>query len=144
MVEALQTRLGSKFRVVSDAFCYGDPYVTDDRHDATKKAVLAGARLVVNLKPVDPTLACLETPRLWWCVANRVFVVSERDDDHVAQHAFEAAGAVCFVETARLIETVVEVMAEPLARTRARAHAAFARLASAPRYSAMLPHLLES
>lgn len=141
MVDTLRTRLGSKFRVVSDAFCYGDPYKTNDRHDATKKAVLAGARLVVNLKPVDPKLTCLETPRLWWCVANRVFVISERDDDHVAQSLFETTGAACFVDTAQLIETVVNVMTEPLAHTRERAHAAFARLASAPRYSAMLPRL---
>lgn len=148
LVEALRTRLGAhRFCVVSDAFCYGDPYATGQQGAATfaqKAAVLARARLVVNLKPVDPALTCLETPRLWWCVANRVFVVSERDDDHVAQHPFEAAGAVCFVETARLAETIIEVMTEPVARTRARARAAFAQLSRAPRYGAMLPAIKAS
>lgn len=141
LVEALRARLGAhRFHVVSDAFCYGDPYAEgDDASDDAKAAVLAGARLVVNLKPVDPALTCLETPRLWWCVANHVFVVSERDDDHAARAPFEAAGAARFVETARLVETVAELMAEPRATTRARARAACAWLARNERYSARLP-----
>lgn len=149
LVDALRARLGAhRFCVVSDAFCYGDPYATGQKTAVAaftrKAAVLARARLVVNLKPVDPALTCLETPRLWWCVANRVFVVSERDDDRVARQPFEAAGAVCFVETARLAETIVDVMAEPVARTRARARAAFALLACAPQYGAMLPAIKAS
>jgi hypothetical protein len=61
-----------------------------DLHEVTGLMVMgADASIVVNIKPVDPALTCLETPRLCWCLSNGVFVISEVDGDEVARAPFE-------------------------------------------------------
>jgi len=126
ILDKLRARLGARLRVVSDAFCYGDSYYAPAASSAAKLATLAGARVVVNIKPVEPALTCTETPRLWWCVANRVFVVSETDNDAEARAPFEEAGLVFARTSDELVEAVVEIMSEPRERTRARAENALA------------------
>ena len=129
LVDELRHILGSRFAVVGDAFCHGDARQVGHRPMSNYKlAALGKARVVVNIKPVEPMRTCLETPRLWWCAANRIPVVSELDGDAEARRPFEEAGAAVFVPAEKLIDEVLRLMNEPVELLFARATAALAHL----------------
>lgn len=122
LVNRLKARIAG-FEVVQNAFCFGDAR-RGQRASAAKLEALARAKLVVNIKPVDPQLTCTEAPRLLWCLANRVFVVSEMDGDPAGRAPFEASGVV-FAETAELESVACELARRPREELLARAEAAF-------------------
>jgi hypothetical protein len=128
LVNDLREALGSTFEVVESAFSYGDSrggIACDDK----KLRAIASAAVVVNIKPIDPALTCLETSRLMWCVANRILVVSEIDEDHEARAFFKSVGVV-FVPMREIIKTVQVLMNESPQRRLQRAEEALVKLRS--------------
>lgn len=122
-VRLLTEALGDRFEVVSDCFCYGDARDSPNFVDDRKIRALARAAVVVNLKPVEPSLTCLETSRVAWCVANRVLVVSERDDDVKAREMYESVGVVFADSPSAVYQAVVAFLSETPERRLQRAEA---------------------
>lgn len=140
-VEALRARLGDdRFAQTNASFCFGDARSDLLAGSAQKIVDLSAVSIVVNLKSVEPSISCLETSRLWSCVANRVLVLSELDDDFCARAPFEAAG-MYFAPFDELLETVCVLMNESVASLQSRADAIFDQLRRSMRFANVIPEL---
>jgi hypothetical protein len=137
LIDEVKQAVGAdRFDLITDAYCYGDARL-GQAHASSKITALASACLAVNIKPVAPELTCTETSRLWWCIANRVFVISEADGDEEGMRPFKEAG-IPFVNADRLAPLTAELMAEAPDRLVDRATAALNYLRSNYRYTKAL------
>lgn len=132
-IDELKRSIGPDFVCIQSAFCVGDAAILGrDLCAHAKVECFREISIVVNIKPVEPRLTCLETARLLSCIANGIFVISERDTDDDASRIFADAG-VLFVASRDMCKVATALMQE-LPRVHRMANAIRDKLARDPRF----------